>query len=184
MIRRGAALSRVVLLLLSAGEAALARADEPTAATPTDVTEPATDKPSDRKTEIVAPASGPASNGASNGLTVHAPVYIEDWGRLAALTQSDPLVFSKAEFWARRREQANWVLGTGLILGGGAAALGTMDWLTTGEWSRTVKWSIAGGVGVALVSLLADLAFAPDRDDLLTVINQWNLRHPDRLLAP
>jgi hypothetical protein len=110
-------------------------------------------------------------------------VYIEDWGRLAALTQSDSLISPRAEFWARRREQANWVLGAGLILGGGAFALGTVDGLVTGEWSRPAKWQTAG-VGAALVSFLAYLAFSPDRDDLLTILNQWNLRHPDRLLAP
>jgi hypothetical protein len=76
------------------------------------------------------------------------------------------------------------VLGTGLILGGGAAALGTMDRLSTGSWSNTSKWSTAGGIGVALLSLLANWAFAPDRDDLLTVINHWNLRHRDPQLAP
>jgi hypothetical protein len=101
--------------------------------------------------------------------------------RLAALTEADGVVFPKAEFWARRREQADWVLGTGLILGGGAAVLGTMDWLLTGD-SHTNKWSTAAGV--ALVSLFTNWAFAPDWDDLLTVINQWNLRHPDRPMAP
>ena len=184
MSSRRLAFSVVSLVLLSLGEATLARADESDVTVPAGVAAPATDRPRDKKTDTAAPTSGPASSGACNGLPVYAPVYIEDWGRLAALTQSDPLVAPKAEFWAARREQANGVLGTGLILGGGAAALGTMDWLTTGELSRTVKWSMVGGVAVALVSFLADLAFAPDRDDLLTVINQWNLRHPDRLLAP
>jgi hypothetical protein len=76
------------------------------------------------------------------------------------------------------------VLGAGLILGGGAAALGTVDRLSTGSWSNTSKWTTAGGVGVALFSLLLNWAFAPDRDDLLTTVNYWNLRHPDLRLAP
>jgi len=184
MIGRGLALSVVALVLLSLGEATRARADEPAPTIPTDVAAPATDKPIDKKAEPAASAVAVPSRVAPACTPVYAPVYIEDWGRLAALTHADALVSPKAEFWAKRREQANWVLGTGLILGGGAVALGSMDWLTTGELSRTVKWSMVGGVAVALVSILADLAFAPDRDDLLTLINQWNLRHPDRLLAP
>jgi hypothetical protein len=173
MIRRSLALTVVSIVLLTAGGAKLTLADEPAAAIPADVATPA-----------AAPTVAAPSSVAPSCTPVYAPVYIEDWGRLAALTQSDPLVFSKAEFWAKRREQANWVLGTGLILGGGAAALGTLDRLTTDAWSNTSKWSIAGGVGAALVSFLAYLAYSPDGDDLLTVINQWNLRHPDRLLAP
>ena len=77
-----------------------------------------------------------------------------------------------------------WVLGAGLFLGGGAAALGTLDRLTTDGWTTASKWSVTAGVGVAVVSVLSYWAFAPDRDDLLTVINHWNIRHPDMLLAP
>jgi hypothetical protein len=35
-----------------------------------------------------------------------------------------------------------------------------------------------------MVAVLMNWAFAPDRDDRLTVINHWNLRHPDQVLAP
>lgn len=112
------------------------------------------------------------------------PVYIEDWGRLADLTREDSEVFPRAEFWAKRHEQTSWILGGGMILGGGAAALGISDRLTDDGWSRRAKWSIVGGVGVALVSAFVYWAFDPDRDDLVTVINQWNFRHPDRPLAP
>jgi hypothetical protein len=115
---------------------------------------------------------------------VHAAVYVEDWGRLADLTRSDPMVFEKAEFWRSRQDTSRWVLGTGVILGGGAAALGTFTRLTSDSWSRSSKWCVAGGLGTALVSLLLNWAFSPDRDDLLTVINHWNIRHPDLLLAP
>jgi len=173
MIRRGLALTVVSLSLLTAVEAKRARADEPATTIPVDVATPA----------AVPTVAAPASV-APSCTPLYAPVYIEDWGRLAALTQSDSLISPRAEFWARRREQANWVLGAGLILGGGAAALGTLDRLTTDAWSNTSKWSIAGGVGAALVSFLAYLAYSPDQDDLLTILNQWNLRHPDRLLAP
>jgi len=112
------------------------------------------------------------------------PVYVEDWGRLADLTRSDPLMLEQAEFWRDRRDTARWVLGTGLVLGGGAAALGTLDHLTNDGWSTASKWSVAGGVGVAVVSVFLHWAFSPDRDDLLTAINHWNIRHPDLLLAP
>jgi len=112
------------------------------------------------------------------------PVYIEDWGRLADLTREDSEVFPRAEFWAKRHEQTSWIRGGGLIVGGGAVVLGIADRLTDDTSSRRAKWSIAGGVGVALVSAFVYWAFDPDRDDLLTVINQWNFRHPDRPLAP
>lgn len=173
MIRRGLALSVVSLGLLTAVEAKRAQADEPATALPADVATPA-----------AAPTVAAPPSVASSCPPAYAPVYIEDWGRLAALTQSDPLIYPRAEFWARRREQSNWVLGAGLIVGGGAAALGTLNRLTTDAWSNTSKWSIVGGVGAALVSFLAYLAYSPDQDDLLTILNQWNLRHPDRRLAP
>lgn len=173
MIRFGLTMPSLLLFLAAAPPA---RADEAVVASPAEVAKPANEQPAERVTS-------PAATAAPVCEPAHPPVYIEDWGRLAALTQSDALVTSKADFWARRREQANWVLGTGLILGGGAAGLGTVDGLISSEWSRPAKWQIAG-VGLALVSFLAYLAYSPDRDDLLTVINQWNLRHPDRQLAP
>jgi hypothetical protein len=154
-----------------------ARADDAAVATPAEVATSTSDEPAKK----VVPHT---STAAPNCPLAPAPVYIEDWARLAALTESDGVVFPKAEFWARRQEQANWVLDTGLILGGGAAVLGTADWLSTGSWSSTSKWTTAGGVGVAVGSLLLNWAFAPDRDDLVTIINYWNLRHPDRRLAP
>lgn len=154
-----------------------ALADDATLASPAEVATPTSDEPAKK----VVPH--PSATAPSCPLAP-APVYIEDWARLATLTESDSVVFPKAEFWATRREQANWVLGTGLILGGGAAVLGTVDRLSAGSWSNTSKWTTAGGVGVALVSLLLNWAFAPDGDDFVTIINHWNLRHPDRQLAP
>jgi hypothetical protein len=111
------------------------------------------------------------------------PLYVDDWGRLADLTLSDPVVFSKADFWRNRQDTSRWLFA-GVILGGGAAALATFDRLGTGSWTDTNKWMLAGGLSAAVLSLLAQWAFAPDRDDLLTVINHWNLRHPDQPLAP
>ena len=111
------------------------------------------------------------------------PMYVEDWGRLADLTLSDPVVFSKADFWRNRQDTSRWLFA-GVILGGGAAALATFDRLGTGSWTDANKWMLAGGLSAAVLSLLAHWAFAPDRDDRLTVINHWNLRHPDQPLAP
>ena len=111
------------------------------------------------------------------------PLFVEDWGRLAHVTQPDRVVFEKADFWRDRQASSRWLLA-GAILGGGAAGLATVDRLGNGTWTDTNKWGLAGGVALAAVSALAYLAFSPDRDDRLTVINQWNLRHPDRPLAP
>lgn len=111
------------------------------------------------------------------------PLYVEDWARLADLTQADPVVFSKADFWRSRQDTSRWLFA-GVILGGGAAALASFDRLGTGRWTDTNKWMLAGGLSAAVLSVLTYWAFAPDRDDLLTVINHWNLRHPDQTLAP
>jgi hypothetical protein len=111
------------------------------------------------------------------------PLYVEDWGRLADLTQSDPVVFSKADFWRNRQDTSRWLFA-GVILRSGAAALATFDRLGTGRWTDTNKWMLAGGLSAAVLSVLSYWAFAPNRDDLLTVINHWNLRHPDQTLAP
>jgi hypothetical protein len=175
MARRNLAWIALSLILPTLIQGSLAQANETTPAPPAEVARPASNEPTDKPPTAAAAVNCPAAV---------VPVYIEDWARLAALTESDSVIFPKAEFWARRREQANWVLGTGLILGVGATTLGTMNALATDSWSNTSKWTTAGGVGVALVSLLLDWAYAPDRDDLMTVINHWNLRHPDRLLAP
>ncbi len=102
---------------------------------------------------------------------------------MADLTRPDPVVFEKADFWRNRHESSRWWL-VGVFLGGGAASVATIDRLGNGSWTDTNKWGLAGGVAVAAVSLLAYWAFSPDRDDRLTVINHWNLRHPDRPLAP
>jgi hypothetical protein len=109
---------------------------------------------------------------------------VADWGRLAELTRTDALVYSHAEFWAARRQSTDWVLALGIAVGGGVAALGTITWLIDDGWSKNNKRMTVGGLTVAALSLFANWAFAPDRDDLATVINQWNLRHPDRTLAP
>lgn len=140
--------------------------------------------PAEKQIEKTQFISQPATVVAPTYNPTRPPVYIEDWGRLAELTQADPQIFEKAEFWAKQHDNARVVLASGIILGGGAIALGTVDRLTSDQWTETTKWSVAGGVGAIVLSLFTAWAFSPDRDDLLTVINHWNLRHPDRPLAP
>jgi len=141
---------------------------------------PAAAKPAGKATVAAKPAAAVACNCSPS----HAPLYVEDWGRLAALTRSDPLVFEQAEFWRNRHDTSRWLLGAGVFLGGGAALLGMLDRLSNDTWSTTSKWSVPGGLGVVVTSLFLNWAFSPDRDDLLTVINHWNIRHPDLQLAP
>ena len=181
MICRSVALTATSLVILAIlVPTHIALADQAEAEVPAQVQIPA----GERQVEKIAPIPSTTANAAANCKPAPLPVYIENWGRLAELTQSDPVVFPKAEFWARRREHTDWIVGSGLILGGGAIVLGTVDRLTNDAWSKTAKWMVAGGVGVELVSIFVAWAFGPDRDDLLTVINQWNLHHSDHPLAP
>ena len=73
---------------------------------------------------------------------------------------------------------------SGLLIGGGLILAGTLDRLSNDCWTDGSKWTVFSGVSVAAVTLLISWALAPERDDLLTVINHWNLRHPERPLAP
>jgi hypothetical protein len=56
--------------------------------------------------------------------------------------------------------------------------------LTNDSLSTANKWEFGGGAVVLVTSVLAWWLMSPDRDDFLTVINHWNLRHHDRPLAP
>jgi hypothetical protein len=112
------------------------------------------------------------------------PVYIENWAQLAEFTRSDRVVFAQADRWATRRWYAGSDLGALFLLGSGIAAIGTFDRLAANHWTNASKWTLASGLSVAIVALITAWAILPDRDDFLTVINQWNARHPDRPLAP
>jgi hypothetical protein len=112
------------------------------------------------------------------------PVYIADWGRLAELTGSDPEIAPKSKFWAKRHEDTMTIFAAGTIVGTGALLLGTVDRLTSDGWTKTGKWEVVGGAGGVLFTLFLSWLFDPDHDDFLTVVNHWNLRHPDRPLAP
>ncbi len=112
------------------------------------------------------------------------PVYVDTWGRLADLTAYDAKVGEQARFWARRHDGIATFVAAGTIIGGGAILLGTVNRLTNDSFSTANKWEIGGGAVVMLASALAWWLVSPDRDDFLTVINHWNLRHRDRPLAP
>jgi len=113
------------------------------------------------------------------------PVYVSDPERLAALTASDPVVFERADSLASRDNYYRRLLvPSGLLIGGGLILAGTLDRFSNDQWTNGSKWTVFSGVSVAAVTLLISWALAPERDDLLTVINHWNLRHPERPLAP
>jgi hypothetical protein len=173
-------LAAAACFLCALAPTTLGWADEAAPEIPAEVAKPVGEKAVEKISAIpsATTASAPMCKPA------HQPVYVEDWDRLVALTRSDAVVSPKAEFWAARHQSTSWVLAAGLILGGGTAGLGSFNRLSSGSWTTTSQWSVAGGISTALVSLFANWAFAQDRDDLLTVINHWNLRHPDQPLAP
>jgi hypothetical protein len=112
------------------------------------------------------------------------PVYVADWARLAELTQSDSLIFPQADTYASRHEVVRHISRAGLVLGAASIAIGTFRRLSDEEWTNTSKWAVGTGIGLAVVTLFASWAIDPDRDDFLTLINHWNLRHPDLVMAP
>ena len=112
------------------------------------------------------------------------PVYVESWPRLAELTQSDPVVFDRADNWASRWSTTVGTTLELLGLSGAVAAFGTVDRLARDHWTNTGKWTVAGGLGVAIATLITAWAISPGRAEFLAVINQWNPRNPDRPLVP
>ena len=127
---------------------------------------------------------GPIGPALVEAKPVPLPTYVENWDRLAELTRFDPVVFPQADLWASRRRFVLWDMGLFSALGAGVAAVATFERVAHDHWTKTTKWSLAGGLSVAIVSLVVAWAIYPDRADLLNVINQWNLRHPDLPLAP
>jgi hypothetical protein len=99
MHRRTLAWIALSLILSALIQSTPARADDAVLATPAEVATPTSNEPAKK----VVP---PTSIAAPNCPLAPALVYIEDWARLAALTASDSVVAPKAEFWAKRREQA------------------------------------------------------------------------------
>jgi hypothetical protein len=112
------------------------------------------------------------------------PVYVADWARLAELTQSDSLIFAQVDAHARRHETARQLVYVGAVVGVAAAVFGTFRGLSNQGWNNADRWTVGAGLGLAAVSLLTAWAVNPDQDDFLTLMNHWNLRHPDLVMAP
>ena len=115
---------------------------------------------------------------------VRLPTYVEDWDRLAELTRSDRVVSAQVDYWVSRRSYVAWELGGVSVTGGSVAAVGVFGRLANDHWTNVTKWSVAGGLCATIVSVAVAWAISPDRNDLLDVINQWNLRHPAQPMAP
>ena len=155
-----------------------ALADDPAAEIPANPTEAQTGK------SVEKTGCAPLAAVSVEAKPVRLPTYTEDWDRLSEFTRSDRVVISQADFWVSRRRFVFWDIGLFSALGGGVAAVATFERLETDHWTKATKWSLAGGLSVAIVSLVVAWAISPDRNDLLSVTNQWNLRHPDQPLAP
>lgn len=136
----------------------------------------------------------PATKAAASGLrpkprpptcpAPRMPAYVADWDRLAELTRADALISAQADALARRNQTVRDVSVGGVALGGLAASLGSVHRLAEGSWSKFDKWSASTGIAVGAVALFIAWLSDHNRDELFTLINQWNQRHPDQPLAP
>lgn len=178
--------STLAFLVVLTGRLAFAGTDaanpvsEPTAKT---AAEPEAAKPI--PPEAAKPAAKPAPKLACPSCPASLPpVYVADWARLAALTQSDSQIFGEVDSFAGRHDVVRNITVAGVVLGGIAAVIGGFHAVSADEWTKFDKWSVAGGLSLTAVSAFLAWAMEPDRDDFYTLINQWNLRHPQQVLAP
>jgi hypothetical protein len=143
-----------------------------------------------RADELGTPRSSaemaPRADAVKPAISLPHPVtlYIRDWEHLADVTRPDALVFNQADSLASRYTASRQIATSGLLVGGTAAAAGTISRLTTDHWTGLTKWSVTGGLSLVIVSLVTAWLVAPDRADLVSVVNDWNQVHPDRPLAP
>ena len=112
------------------------------------------------------------------------PFYVTDWQRLAELTKDDNRVFPLADAYAKKLDNAYIIGGIGITLGGGVAFLSALSRLTNDHWTTKTQWGMACGLSATAFSALIAWTIAPNRDDLYTVINTWNMRNPIHPLAP
>lgn len=126
--------------------------------------------------------------GAAPSVPSQAKLYVSDVGSLAALVANDPVVNPMAQHLVSRREGA---IGAGVAIGIiGAAVLvaGILDThpLCAGTFCSGTEPSAplitAGAFLLPVGGLVAALLY-PKQDDLLGVINAWNLRHLDSQLT-
>jgi hypothetical protein len=115
---------------------------------------------------------------------VRLPVFVVDWGHLAGLTKSDPDVLAVAENGEKRARGASLLGHGGVGVGLAVTFVGFLRHVQTGQWSKGTELTFAGGLVMAALSALAAWNYAPDHGDLADAVNLWNLRHPDRPLAP
>jgi hypothetical protein len=155
------------------------------AAAEPETAKPATETAKPEPTEAVKPTakSAPKLTCPSCAASLP-PVYVADWARLAALTQSDSQIFGEVDGFAGRHDLVRNITVAGVVLGGIATMVGGFHAVSADEWTKFDKWSVAGGLSLTAVSLFIAWAMEPDRDDFYTLINQWNLRHPQQVLAP
>jgi hypothetical protein len=90
----------------------------------------------------------------------------------------------QADALAGRNQTVRDVAVGGVVLGGATAFLGAVHALSSDHWSRFDKGSVTVGAAVGALSLFISWLSDHNRDELYRLINQWNLRHPDQLLAP
>jgi SH3 domain-containing protein len=131
-------------------------------------------------------AAAPPPSLAAPAPDLHPRIYVKDLDHLAELVKDDPNVAPKARELARKRTTAFTVLGVGLA---GGAAL-TLVGLSQANNHRDLNdpnfgrndgaGAMTAGLLTSLGAVVVGLALSPSRNDLLDVINEWNVAHPDQ----
>lgn len=114
-------------------------------------------------------------------------LYVKDLGHFAELVKTDPRLAPKAERLVNRRRTA-----IGILAVGGAASLGAITYgISQAERQRAppgdpdfmkttdAEKAFVGGVLGAIATTVVALVVAPWRGDLLDVVNEWNVAHPE-----
>jgi hypothetical protein len=125
---------------------------------------------------------------AAPSVPSQAKLYVSDVGSLAALVANDPVVNPMAQHLVSRREGA---IGAGVaiaVIGAAVLVAGILDThpLCAGTFCSGTEPSaplITAGALLLPVSGLIAAVLYPKQDDLLGVINAWNLRHLDNQLT-
>lgn len=131
-------------------------------------------------------AAAPAAPAGAGGPDLRARIYVKDLGHLAELVRSDPNVSPKAEGLASRRRVA---IGAFVVGGVGATALLVASLAKQTPDPGDPRFDSAvddkmklmlGGTAVGLAGALVGALVHPRRGELLDVLNEWNVAHPDR----
>ncbi|HLT32063.1 MAG TPA: hypothetical protein VK013_18635 [Myxococcaceae bacterium] len=157
-------------------EAALAFSAEDAAAAPTAAAEDAAAYPSHAPLREMEPTPRGAL------------IYVKNLGHLSELVESDEVVAPLARD-LHQREVSSKVVWWGSLLAG--TALLTASLLVPGDNCSTIGGQeycsfgptnyglMIGGVALGTIGPIVGVLMAPKREDLLDVINTWNVRHPD-----